>query len=100
MKGSTLPSLKAGLFSNKKEEVNEFSLRVLEAIKEKWPTNPLEIAKMFNENGNVKTLSARYLYHFRKLKKLDLIDMKKMGNTYVAWPTDIEKLRVLHEMMK
>ena len=35
-----------------------------------------------------------------KLKKLDLIDMKKMGNTYVAWPTDIEKLRVLHEMMR
>lgn len=100
MKGATLPSLRVDLFTSRKGEINEFSLRILEVIKEKWPTNPLEVAKIFNDSGNVKTLSARYLYHFRKLKKLDLIDMKKMGNTYVAWPTDIERLRVLHEMMR
>ncbi len=23
-----------------------------------------------------------------------------MGNTYVVWPTDIEKLRVIHEMVR
>ena len=100
MKGATLPDLRADLFSGKKKEINEFSLRVLEVIKEEWPTNPLEVARIFNDNGNMKALSAKYLYHFRKLKKLELVDMKKIGNTYVAWPVDIEKLRVLHEMMR
>jgi hypothetical protein len=31
---------------------------------------------------------------------LDLIEMKKTGNTYIAWPMDMEKLRVIHEMLK
>ena len=100
MKGVHISHLEVELFRDEKKEIGEFSLRVLEAIKEKWPTNPLEVAEVFNDKGNVKALSARYLYHFRKLKKLGLIDMKKIGNTYVVWPTDIEKLRVLHEMIK
>jgi len=100
MKRIHISHLESELFGKEKKEISEFSLRVLEVIKEKWPTNPLEVAKIFNDKGNMKALSARYLYHFRKLKKLDLIDMKKIGNTYIAWPVDIEKLRVIHEMMK
>jgi hypothetical protein len=32
--------------------------------------------------------------------KMGLIDVKKVGNTYIAWPTEIEKLRVIHELLK
>lgn len=62
--------------------------------------NPLEVASHFEETGDVKALSAKYLYHFRKLNEHGLIRMKKVGNTYVAWPVEIEKLRVIHEMTR
>ena len=88
------------LFTESKPEVSKSSLRVLEIIKEKWPVNPLEVARELGENGKTKTLSARYLYHFRKLKELELINMKRVGNTYVAWPLDVEKLRFIHEMIR
>ncbi len=83
-------------------KLGKATFRVFKAIISKWPANPLEVAKEFGEeiNGNAKSLSSRYLYHFRKLQKLNMIDMKKLGNTYVAWPTDIEKLRFLHEMIR
>jgi len=100
MKKIHISHLEAELFKNEGKKIGGFSLQILEVIKEKWPTNPLQVARIFNDKGNVKALSAKYLYHFRKLKKLGLIDMKKIGNTYVVWPTDIEKLRVLHEMVK
>ncbi|MBI2675438.1 MAG: hypothetical protein HYX24_03200 [Candidatus Aenigmarchaeota archaeon] len=70
------------------------------AIGSRWPANSNDIAKELGEDGNAKAASAKYLYHFKKLERLDLIQMKRMGNTYVAWPTDIEKLRVIHEMVR
>jgi hypothetical protein len=69
-------------------------------VHSRWPINPLEVAQELNDKGNVKTLSAKYLYHFKKLNKSKLIMIKKLGNTYVAWPADIEKLRVIHELIK
>jgi len=100
MKHRIVSHINGELFGIKRQEIGEFTLRVLEAIKEKWPTNPLEVAQEFNDEGNMKALSARYLYHFRKLKKLELIDMKKIGNTYIAWPVEMEKLRVIHDLLK
>jgi hypothetical protein len=73
---------------------------VLEAICREWPVNPQDVAKSLGENGSNKAMSSKYLYHFRKLKRMELIEMKKTGNTYVAWPMDMEKLRVIHEMLK
>jgi hypothetical protein len=99
MKNNNILPSEVEIFGNKKD-LNDFNLKILELINEKWPANPLEIAKEFNESGKIKSLSAKYLYHFRKLNKTGLIAMKRIGNTYVAWPKDIEKLRVLHEMMK
>lgn len=80
--------------------MGDSTLKVFKLICSRWPLNPLEVAKELGENGKSKTLSAKYLYHFRKLKGLDLIEMKKVGNTYIAWPIDIEKLRVIHELLK
>lgn len=75
------------------------SARVFEVISKMWPTNPLEVAKVLGENGDEKSLSAKYLYHFKKLSKLKLIRMKKVGNTYIAWPFEVEKLRVMKEVL-
>jgi hypothetical protein len=74
--------------------------RVFDSICHKWPVNPLEVATYLKEDGDVKSLSAKYLYHFRKLSDSGLIRLKKIGNTYVAWPVEIERLRVVHQMTR
>lgn len=84
----------------KVEKISNATAKVFKVIHSKWPINPLEVAEHLRDKGKVKSLSAKYLYHFRKLAKNELIHMKKIGNTYIAWPTDIEKLRVIHELLK
>jgi len=81
-------------------KVGEKSMRVLEAIRHNWPTNPYEVAGRMGERGDLKHLSARLLYHFRRLNDGGYIMMKKIGNTFVVWPADIEKLRIIHELVR
>ena len=84
-----------------KRKLNKTSLEVLKIMHANWPTNPLEVAREMGEKGNnIKSLSARYLYHFKKLRDSEFIRLKKLGNTYIAWPIDVEKLRLLHEMVR
>jgi len=73
---------------------------VFDVITSKWPANPLEVAQELGETGATKSISAKYLYHFKKLKDIGLINMKKIGNTYIAWPNDMEKLRLIHELLR
>ena len=85
-----------------KKELSEKTRKVFEIIVENWPTNPTEIAEMNGENineENRKSMSSKYLYHVKKLFEKDLIHMKKIGNTYVAWPKEIEKLRTFRELL-
>ena len=84
----------------RKKELSSSGLSVFEAIISRWPTNPLGVAEELGVKGNIKSLSSRYLYHFKKLKKLGLIDMKKLGNTYVAWPVEVDKIRFLHDFLR
>ena len=83
----------------KLKSLKPLTLKILERINIDWPTNPLDIAKQIGDTGSVKSLSSRYLYHLKKLHNLELINMKKIGNTYIAWPIDMEKLRVIHELL-
>ena len=89
-------------FSNEKpnERMGKVTQMVLESIIRYWPANPFEVARSLGENGNNKSLSSKYLYHFRKLKKMEMIEMKRTGNTYIAWPTEMERLRVIHDLLK
>lgn len=89
-----------GLFTSGNQKIGKSTLNVLEAISSRWPANPTDVALQLGEKGSTKKLSAKYLYHFKKLRDMELIQLKKTGNTYVAWPTDIEKLRVIHELVR
>ena len=80
--------------------IGNVTRNVLDVISREWPTNPLDVAKSLGDNGNSKSLSSKYLYHFRRLKQLELIEMKRTGNTYIAWPMDMEKLRIIHELIR
>ena len=89
------------LFGNKEHRIGRTSKTILEAIHNHWPTNPLEVAReLGDEIKDVKTVSARYLYHFRKLRDAELIHLKRLGNTYIAWPIEVEKIRLIHEMVR
>jgi len=89
-----------GIFAEKVNNISHSSMKVLKAISSKWPASAVEVAEELGDNGNAKRLSAKYLYHFKKLHGMELIQLKKAGNTYIAWPTDIEKLRVIHELVR
>jgi hypothetical protein len=84
----------------KVKKLSKSTSLVLEALSANWPANPLEVARALQDTGEEKSLSAKYLYHFKKLDKMKMIRMKKVGNTYIAWPTEVERLRVLKDVLK
>lgn len=85
-----------------KKDLSKKSRRVYGVIIKHWPVNPTEVAEKLGKEVNFenrKSLSSKYLYHIKKLFEKDLIHMKKIGNTYVAWPKEIEKIRTLYELI-
>jgi hypothetical protein len=75
-------------------------------IEEKWPVSVTEIAfhlGLFRKGMNEKKRKAaigKVIYHIKKLKEINKINTKKIGQTVIIWPTEIEKLRVMNELMK
>jgi len=79
---------------------------IMKIIEERWPVSVTEIAEhigIFKRGMNEKKRKAaigKISYHIKKLNEKESVRIKKIGKTVIIWPTDIEKLRVLHEMMK
>ena len=80
--------------------------RIMKVIDEKWPVSATEIAEhlgIFKRGMNEKKRKAavgKIIYHIKKLKEREKIRTKKIGQTVIIWPYEMEKLRVLHEMMR
>ena len=79
---------------------------VMDVIVNNWPVSVTEIAKhlgIFKEGMSEKKRKAvvgKVSYHIKKLKVQEKIRTKKIGQTVIIWPHDIEKLRVVHEMLR
>jgi predicted transcriptional regulator len=79
---------------------------IMIVIEKEWPVSITEIAErlgIFKRGMSEKKRKAaigKIIYHVKKLKEHEKIYTKKIGQTVIIWPVDIEKLRVLHEMMK
>jgi len=75
-------------------------------IENNWPVSVTEIAGhlgIFKKGMNEKKRKAavgKVIYHIKKLKEQEKIRTKKIGQTVIIWPTEIEKLRFVHEMMR
>jgi len=75
-------------------------------IEDYWPVSVTEIARhlgIFKKGMNEKKRKAavgKIIYHVKKLKEGDKIRTKKIGQTVIIWPHEIEKLRVVHEMLR
>ncbi len=72
---------------------------ILERIESNWPTHIKELITDLGfevDNTNIK----KFVYHIRKLEEAEKVRVKRIGRALVAWPTEMEKLRVIHEMLK
>ena len=81
--------------------MNKTGLRddVLEIIDKNWPVHIKEIVHELGfemDNSNIKKIS----YHVNELKKHEKVRVKRIGKALVVWPNEMEKLRIIHELLK
>ena len=72
---------------------------VYSIIKEDWPVHPSGVCRKLNLELNVSNIS-KIKYHFDVLRKKNKIKTKKIDRALVGWPSDNEKLRIIHDFMK
>jgi predicted transcriptional regulator len=86
--------------------MKELRDNIIVIIEKNWPVSVTEIAfhlGLFRKGMNEKKRKAaigKVIYHIKKLKEINKINTKKIGQTVIIWPTEIEKLRVMNELMK
>ncbi|MEK6923794.1 MAG: hypothetical protein AABW54_00965 [Candidatus Micrarchaeota archaeon] len=79
---------------------------VLDMIKRLWPTHMTEVAQAMgylaaNSSGKERKAVLTHLkYHFDQLAREDKINVKKIGQAVVAWPHEMEKMRIIHSMLE
>src|SRR3989338_10529041 len=79
---------------------------VLAAIKRKWPAHVTEIAMemhliaVHSSAKEKKQVLAHLKYHFDQLAREGRIRVKKIGMALVAWPSEMERMRVIHDMLE
>lgn len=77
----------------------ELRKNILENIEHHWPVHVKELVRNLElevNNSNIKKIS----YHLKELDKTEKIRTKRIGKALVAWPHDIERLRVIYELLK
>ena len=83
----------------KRSKLRHRALEVLKVINSRWPVTPIEVAKVLEPRRHSKTLYGKYLHNFRRLKKAGLINLKKTGRTYVAWPINTQSMKQLQRKL-
>lgn len=73
--------------------IRKGSREVFDIVKSHWPLTPAEIMQLKHYTGNAKTSHSRFLNNLKNLRKFGLIELKRSGRIYIAWPKDAEKLR-------
>lgn len=73
---------------------------VLQVIESEWPASVSNVVKKLNEMNGSRFSLQSIKYHFDSLAKKGDIRTKKIGRNLVAWPAEIEKLRMIHELLR
>lgn len=79
---------------------------IMVIIEREWPVSVTEIAEHLGifKRGMIekkrKAAVGKIIYHVKKLKEQEKIDTKKIGQTVIIWPYEINKLRFLHDMLR
>ncbi len=82
-------------------KLHRTALKILEVIDNHWPTNSAEIGAILEPGRkDIKSVSGKYMHHLRKLKKMGLIQGKRLGPTLVVWPNIVSTLKEKVEKLK
>lgn len=79
---------------------------VLAAIKKRWPAHVTEIAmemRLMAKHSSAKEkkqVLSHLKYHFDQLARDGKIKVKKIGMALVAWPSEMERMRVIHDILE
>jgi predicted transcriptional regulator len=77
----------------------ELRKNILELIEHNWPVHIKELVRDLGlevNNANIKKIS----YHIKELEKLEKIRTKRIGKALIAWPNDMERLRIIYELIR
>ncbi|MEM4255527.1 MAG: hypothetical protein QXR53_04355 [Candidatus Norongarragalinales archaeon] len=75
-------------------------------IKRKWPAHVTEVAEAMHllakqsSAKERKQVLAHLKYHFDQLAREGKIKVKKIGMALVAWPSEMERMRVIHDIFE
>lgn len=73
---------------------------IFEIISDNWPIHVREVIKILGWDPMEISNVTKVRYHFHALKEQDKIKTKKIGRALVAWPHEMERLRIIHELLK
>ena len=73
--------------------------KVYSTITENWPIHPSGVCRILKIPANVSNIS-KIKYHFNNLAKQGRIHVKKIDRALVAWPSEIDRIRVIHDLLK
>ncbi len=68
-------------------------------IHQNWPVHASGICRQLGIEVSVSNIS-KVIYHMKKLDGHGEIRLRKIDRALVAWPAEIERLRVIHELIK
>jgi len=65
-----------------------------------WPCSASQIVEGIGLSLDNRSKINLVSYHLKQMNKNGKIRLKKIGRNLVAWPMEIEKIRVLREFME
>jgi len=78
--------------------------KIFEIIASDWPVHATELAEKMGYDVSTKDSQKRSVakikYHIDQLARGGDIKVKKIGQALVCWPKEVEKLRMMHELMR
>ena len=81
-------------------ERKELREKIFEIISNKWPTYVRGVIEELGwDRENISNVT-KVKYHFDQLAREGRIRVKRIDRALVAWPADVERLRVIHDFIK
>lgn len=74
--------------------------KIFEIISARWPTYVRGVIEELGwDRENISNVT-KVKYHFDQLARDRRINVKRIDRALVAWPTEIERLRVVHDFIR
>ena len=84
---------------NKQPTGKQLREEIFIVIKKNWPIHVSGVCRHLAIEDNASNIS-KLVYHFNQLKKEDKIHTKRIDRALLAWPLEIEKLRVMRDFFE